>query len=161
MNKNYDSIKHSINNKLLNIKDNWFLPLKEDLLLLMLSVNSISNGLFIFDNEGQANNKTLSYDALVEIMPTDVWATLFLVIGLMVLSGALFVKDAKTKAYILIVAGFVGFILWTLYSLIGVEFGTSGITPIRNMAFSVIHLILGCIQIIEIWRINLQKKTIL
>lgn len=152
---------YTIRERLIITEDNWFLPLKEDLLLCMLAINSLSNGFFIFGNEGQAEFFTSSYRALIEIMPMDVWGTLFVMCGIFMLVGALFVRNIKTKSYLLLISGFVGFVLWALYSLIGIEFGTSGVTPIRNMAFSVIHLVIGSIQIMEIWRIRLHTKNLM
>ena len=145
--------------RLLYTKDNWFMPLKEDLLFCMLAISNISIASYIFNLDPDYFKDKETVMSLVRVMHLDTWGILFSVVGLGLLLCAVVIKERRLKSQVLLVSCFIGVGIWTLYSMLGVQIGQNSVTTTRNMSTSIIHLILCAIQVVELWRIKLQTSN--
>lgn len=149
---------NEVEKRLARIEDFWFMPLKEDILFCMLAINNVSISVYMFSLDKSNFADIGAISVLTHIFPLGVWGMLFLIVGIGLFLCAVIVKNRKTKAQILLWSCVIGFLIWTLYSMLGVEIGQNNVTSTRNMSTAIIHLILCLIQVVELWRIRLQRK---
>lgn len=149
---------NEVEKRLIVIQDSWFLPLKENILFSMLAINNISISVYVFQLSPNSFSDVNVIFSLTRVAYLGVWGMLFLMVGIGLFLCALLIKDTTIKAQILLWSCLIGFFAWTLYSMLGVEAGQNVVTSTRNMSTAVIHLILVLIQVVELWRIKLQKN---
>jgi len=149
---------NEVEKRLVIIPDNWYLPLKEDILFCMLAINNVSIAVYMFSLEPDTFSNYQAVTVLTKVIHLGAWGMLFLFVGMGLFLCAVTMKNKRTKSQILLWTCLTGFFLWTLYSMLGVEMGQNTVTSTRNMATAVIHLILCLIQVVELWRIRLQRK---
>lgn len=149
---------NEVEKRLIATQDNWFMPLKEDILFCILAINNISISVYVFQLEPNSFADMKTIFVLTRVAYLGAWGMLFLLVGLGLFLCAVVIKDRKTKSQVLLWSCMIGFALWTLYSMLGVEIGQNDVTSTRNMSTAVIHLILCLIQVVELWRIRLQRK---
>lgn len=149
---------NEVEKRLVIIPDNWYLPLKEDILFCMLAINNISIAVYMFKLEPDSFSNYKAVTVLTKVIHLGAWGMLFLFVGIGLFLCAVAMKNRRTKAQVLLWTCLIGFFIWTLYSMLGVEIGQNSVTSTRNMATAVIHLILCLIQVVELWRIRLQRK---
>ena len=151
---------NEVQKRLVVVEDNWFMPLKEDILFFMLAINNMSIATYLYDllSSESSSIERRTVVIMAKILPIGTWASMFIFVGTGLFLCAVVIKNRKTKAQVLLWSCLLGFLIWTLYSMLGVKIGQAGATTTRNMCIAIVHMVLFFIQVVELWRIRLQTK---
>lgn len=154
-------------NNLLNLDNGWYIPFCSDLFFMLMGVMNIVNGVFLTTKGEMEVANSPVYELIADLFDVDKFGFLFILCGFIFILD-IFIDDYKysqesisftnTRLILLIFASFASFALWILYAIINKEVGMSQIAPLRFSILALSSFAIMLIEVIELWRINLQMK---
>lgn len=154
-------------NNLLKLDNGWYISFCSDLVFLLVGTMNIINGFFLTTKGEMEVANSPVYELIADLFDVDKFGFLFILSGFIFIIN-IFIDDSENenesfsftnaRLILLVSASFISFVLWILYAIITKEVGTSQIAPLRFAVFSLSSFAIMLIEVIELWRINLQMK---
>lgn len=155
-------------NNLLKLDNGWYVSFCSDLVFLLVGTMNIINGVFLTTKGEMEVANSPVYELIADLFDVDKFGFLFVMSGFILILH-IFIDDnenegkepfsfTNTRLILLVLASFISFVLWILYAIINKEVGMSQIAPLRFSVFALSSFAIMLIEVIELWRINLQMK---